>query len=129
MATHPTITIEGKAYVLLPREEYERLVTLAKAAELHPLPEPDAKGNYPAVEYATAGLARKIIRDRAAAGLTQRKLAELAGISFENLCRIETGKQVPSVPTIEKIDRAIKEVMKTTSKSAKPTKSKGSSTK
>ncbi len=129
MATHPTIKIEGKAYVLLPREEYERLVTLAKAAELHPIPEPDAKGNYPAVEYATAGLARKIIRDRAAAGLTQRKLAELAGISFENLCRIETGKQVPSVPTIEKIDRAVKEVMKMTSQSTKPTKSKGSSAK
>ncbi len=126
MATHPTIKIEGKDYVLLPRDEYERLVTLAKAAELHPLPEPDAKGNYPAVEYAAAGLARKIIRDRAEAGLTQRKLAELAGISFENLCRIETGKHVPTVPTIEKIDRAIKEVMKATSK---PTKSKGSSAK
>ena len=117
MATHPTIVIEGKAYVLLPREEFERLSTLARAAELHPLPEPDANGNFPAVEYATASLARKIIRDRAAAGLTQRKLAELAGISFENLCRIETGKHVPSVPTIEKIDRAIKEVMKTASKS------------
>jgi DNA-binding XRE family transcriptional regulator len=129
MATHPTIVIEGKAYVLLPREEFERLSTLARAAELHPLPEPDAKGNFPAVEYATASLARKIIRDRAAAGLTQRKLAELAGISFENLCRIETGKHVPSVPTIEKIDRAIKEVMKTASKSTKPTKSKGSSAK
>jgi len=129
MATHPTITIEGKAYVLLPREEYERLVTLAKAAELHPLPEPDSEGNYPAVELATAGLARKIIRDRAAAGLTQRKLAKLAGISFENLCRIETGKHVPSVRTIQKIDRAIKEVMKTASKSTKPTKSKGSSAK
>jgi DNA-binding XRE family transcriptional regulator len=119
MATQQTITIEGKAYVLLPRDEYERLIVLAKAAELHPLPEPDKKGNYPAVEYATASLARKIIRDRAAAGLTQRKLAELAGISFENLCRIETGKHIPSVPTIEKIDRAIKDVMKSTKKSTK----------
>lgn len=129
MATHPTITIEGKAYVLLSREEYERLVTLAKAAEMHPLPEPDAKGNYPTDELATADLARKIIRDRAEAGLTQRKLAELAGISFENLCRIETGKQVPSVRTIQKIDRALKEVTKAASKSTKPTKSKGSSAK
>lgn len=123
MATHPSITIEGKTYVLLLREEYDRLVTLAKAADLHPLPEPHAKGNYPTGELGTAGIARKIIRDRAEAGLTQRKLAELAGISFENLCRIETGKQVPSVPTIQKIDRAIKQVMKTASKS------KGSSTK
>ena len=125
MATHPTITIDGKAYVLLLREEYERLSTLAKAAELHPLPESDANGNYAAVELGTAGIARKIICDRAAAGLTQRKLAELAGISFENLCRIETGKHVPSVPTLEKIDRAIKEVLKTRSKSTKAKKSKG----
>lgn len=124
MATHPTIVIEGKAYVLLLREEFERLSTLAKAGELHPLPEPDAKGNYPAVEYATASLARKIIRDRAATGLTQRKLAELAGISFENLCRIETGKHVPSIPTIEKIDRAIKEFIKSSSKPSKSTSTK-----
>jgi DNA-binding XRE family transcriptional regulator len=129
MAKHPTITVEGKMYVLLPREEYERLITLAKAAELHPLPETNAKDSYPAVALATADVARKIIRDRAEAGLTQRKLAELAGISFENLCRIETGKHVPSMRTIQKIDRAIKEVMKTASKSTKPTKSKGSSAK
>lgn len=129
MTAHPTITIDGKAYVLLLREEYERLSTLAKAAELHPLPESDANGSYPAVESGTAGIARKIICDRATAGLTQRKLAELAGISFENLCRIETGKHVPSVPTLEKIDRAIKEVLKTRSKSTKAKKSKGSSAK
>jgi hypothetical protein len=103
MATHPTITIEGKAYVLLLREEYERLVTLAKAAELHPLPEPDAKGNYPTVEYAAAGLARKIIRDRAEAGLTQRKLAEpeaippplAASLSRHPLVPLATASRVP----------------------------------
>jgi DNA-binding XRE family transcriptional regulator len=73
-------------------------------------PQPDAKGNYPAVEYAKASLARKIIRDRVAAGLTQRKLAELAGISFEHLCRIETGKHTPTVATIDKIQRALDQV-------------------
>ena len=104
--------VDGKPYVLLPRDEYEKLTTLAKAADLPAFPQPDAKGNYPAVEYARASLARKIIRDRAAAGLSQRKLAELAGISFENLCRIETGKHTPSVPTIDKIDRALKQVAK-----------------
>jgi len=75
--------------------------------------EPDAKGNYPALEYARASLARKIIRGRAEAGLSQRKLAELAGISFENLCRIETGKHTPSVATIDKIDQALRQVNKT----------------
>lgn len=76
------------------------------------LPQPDAQGNFPAVEYAKASLARKIIRDRVAVGLSQRKLAELAGISFEHLCRIETGKHPPGVATIDKIDRALKSLGK-----------------
>jgi DNA-binding XRE family transcriptional regulator len=118
MATQ-TIVVDGKPYVLLPRDEYDRLTTLAKAADLPPLPEPDAQGNYPAVEYARASLARKIIRDRVAAGLTQRELAKLAGISFEHLCRLETGKHVPSVPTIDKIDRALKRATKPAKKAAK----------
>lgn len=118
MATQ-TMMVDGKPYVLLPRDEYDRLTTLAKAAELPPLPKPDADGNYPAVEYARASLARKIIRERAATGLTQRELAKLAGISFEHLCRIETGKHVPSVPTIDKIDRALRQASKPTRKGAK----------
>ena len=94
-----TLRLEGKAYVVVPREQYERLVTLSKAAELPPLPKPDAQGNYPAVEYACASIARSVIRDRVEAGLTQRRLADLAGIRVETLCRIEAGKQIPSVPT------------------------------
>jgi DNA-binding XRE family transcriptional regulator len=104
-----TIQFDGKPYVILPRDEYDRLTTLAKAADLPPLPEPNADGNYPAVEYARASLARKIIRDRVAAGLTQRQLAHRAGVRVETLCRIETGKHTPSVATIDKIDRALRQ--------------------
>lgn len=111
--------VEGKPYVLLPRDEYEKLTTLAKAADLPSLPNADAEGNYPAVEYARASLARKIIRARAALGMTQRELAKRAGIRFEHLCRIETGKHIPSVPTIDKIDRALKEAEKQAKQSAK----------
>jgi DNA-binding XRE family transcriptional regulator len=114
-----TIVVDGKPYVLLPRDEYNQLTTPAKAANLPPLPGADAHGNYPAVEYARASLARKIIRDRVAAGLTQRELAKRAGISFEHLCRIETGKHVPSVPTIDKLDRALKRAGKPAKKAAK----------
>src|SRR5688572_22540769 len=103
-----TIVVEGKPYVLLPRAEYDRLTALAKTSELPPLPAPDADGNYPAVEYARASLARKIITGRVGAGWTQRELARRAGISFEHLSRIEGGKHVPSVPTIDKIDRALR---------------------
>jgi ribosome-binding protein aMBF1 (putative translation factor) len=62
------------------------------------LPKPDAEGNYPAVEYARASLGRKIIRDRAVAGLSQRELAKRAGISVEHLCRVESNKHIPSAP-------------------------------
>lgn len=117
-----TVCLEGKSYVVVPSEEYYRLVTLSKAANLPALPEPDAKGNYPAIEYGCATIARGIIRDRVAAGLTQKELAELAGIREETLCRIETGKNLPSVPTIDKIDRALKRALsaKTENRSIKP---------
>ena len=47
-----------------------------KADEWEPLlPEPDADGNYPALEYSRVSLARKIIRDRRRLGLTQADLA------------------------------------------------------
>lgn len=105
-----TIEFDGKPYVILPRDEYDRLITLAKAADLPPLPTPDANGNYPAVEYARASIARKIIRDRVAAGLSQRELASQAGVRVETLCRIETGKHTPSVTTIDKIDKALRQV-------------------
>lgn len=103
-----TVVLDGKPYVVLPRDEYDRLITLAKAADLPPLPEPDADGTYPAVEYARASLARKIIRDRVAVGLNQQQLAERAGVAVEHLCRIERGKHTPTLGTIDKIDRALK---------------------
>jgi ribosome-binding protein aMBF1 (putative translation factor) len=104
-----TLQLDGKPYVVLSRDEYDRLTTLAKAADLPPLPAPNASGNYPAVEYARASLARKIIRDRVAVGLSQRELAAKAGMPVETLCRIETGKTVPRIPTVDKIDRALKQ--------------------
>lgn len=76
---------------------------------LPPLPQPTANGNYPAVEYARASLARKIIRERRAAGLTQADLARRAGIRPETLNRIERGKATPDIATVEKIARAIEQ--------------------
>jgi ribosome-binding protein aMBF1 (putative translation factor) len=103
-----TLHLDGKAYVVVEKAEYERLTTLAKAVELPSLPAPDARGNFPAVEYGCANIARSIIRDRSKAGWSQKELARRAGIRVETLCRIETGRHLPSVATIEKIDRALK---------------------
>lgn len=113
------IHIGGADYVVIERAEYERLKTLAKAEALPALPAADAAGNYPAVEYARASLARKIIRNRAAAGLTQRQLAKAAGIREETLCRLEQGKHTPTLRTIDRIDRAIQQAVQSGDGAAK----------
>src|SRR3990172_12307552 len=103
------VKLDGRDYVILPRADYDRLSKLAKAAELPPLPKPDADGNYPAVDYARASLARNIIRGRVEAGLTQLELGKLAGVRNETLCRIERGQHTPSVATIARIEKALHE--------------------
>jgi DNA-binding XRE family transcriptional regulator len=100
-------TIEGREYVILPREEYDRLAGLARVAEMPDLPEPDEKGNYPAVAYARASIARDLIRERVQAGLTQRDLAKRAGVRFETLCRIEKGRHTASTATLAKLEKAL----------------------
>lgn len=67
-----------------------------------------ARGNYPAVEYARASLARKIIKARRMAGLAQAELARRAAIRPETLNRIEKGRTTPDTSTIVKIERALK---------------------
>lgn len=76
---------------------------------LPPLPNANAEGNYPALEYATAVLARKPIRERRAVGLTQADLARRAGIRPETLNHIERGKATPDIATVQKIARAIEQ--------------------
>lgn len=102
-----SLELDGKDYVVLPRAEYERLTILAKAADLPALPEADKNGNFPAVEYARASIARDLIRERSNAGLSQRELARRAGVRFETICRIETAKHTPSIATLRKIEQAL----------------------
>src|SRR5262249_61448068 len=76
--------------------------------DLPPLPKPDKDGRFPAVEYARISLARDIIRDRRAAGLTQHELARLAGTRQETISRIESGNYTASHKLIDRIDQALK---------------------
>jgi ribosome-binding protein aMBF1 (putative translation factor) len=92
----------------MPEKDYKRLAAHAgEHGDWPALPKPDAKGNYPAVEYARASLARKIIKARRQAGLTQAELARRAAIRPETLNRIEKGKTTPDTATIAKIERAL----------------------
>lgn len=77
-------------------------------AGLPPLPKPLANGNYDAVAFARASLARKLIMERRSAGLTQAELARRAGVRVETLNRIEKLKLTPSVATVDKLDRAMR---------------------
>jgi DNA-binding XRE family transcriptional regulator len=101
-----SVTVEGKRFVLVPAEEYKRLKDQATWEPA--MPELDAAGNYPALEAMAIGLARNILRTRRKLRLSQAELARRAGIRPETLNRIEQGKHKPSVPTIDKIDRALR---------------------
>ena len=104
------LNLRGRRYALLPESECRRLSVQARAAAEGPwpaLPKADARGEFPAVEYARASLARKVVRRRRAAGLTQADLARRAGIRPETLNRIERAKTTPDVATLAKIDRAL----------------------
>jgi predicted transcriptional regulator len=71
------------------------------------LPKPDEHGRFPALEYARLSLARDLIRDRKGVGLSQQRLADLAGIRQETLSRIETGKHTATPCTVDKIMRVV----------------------
>jgi ribosome-binding protein aMBF1 (putative translation factor) len=101
------VTVKGQRMVMLPEDEYDRL--LQRADEWEPaLPAVNERGNYPATETVAVLLAREILRARRKLGLSQVELARRAGIRPETLKRIEQGRNKPSVPTIVKIDRALK---------------------
>ena len=116
------VKLDGREYVILARDEYDRLTGLARVAEMPALPEPDEDGNYPAVDYARASIARDVVRERAELGLSQRDLARQAGVRVETLCRIETGKHTASTATLAKLDRALTRAGKETKEPKKTTK-------
>lgn len=117
--------IDGKACVVLSRDEYDRLTTLAKAVELPPLPPKNARGNYPAVEYARVSLARRVIQERVALGLTQRELAKRAGVRLATLRRFEAAQVSPSLQTVEKVDRALRDLQAAARATKRPRRSNG----
>jgi len=101
------VRVKGKHKVILDEAAYEALLRKADVWEPD-LPVPDASGNYPAREALAVLQARDILRARRKLGLSQAELARRAGIRPETLNRIEQGRNKPSVPTIAKLDRALK---------------------
>jgi ribosome-binding protein aMBF1 (putative translation factor) len=104
-----TLMLRGERFVVVPEAEYVDLLERAGGADTHlpDLPKPDADGNYPAADAIRVTIARRIITDRRAAGLSQAELARRAGIRPETLNRLEKAQRIPDVSTIRKIERAI----------------------
>ena len=107
------VKLNGKPFVMIEAAELRRLERLAARAErladaLPPLPPADEHGNRPAVAFARASIARSIVQERRAAGLSQEELARRAGLRQETISRIESGKHSPTVRTVERIDRALR---------------------
>src|SRR5438046_4123105 len=103
---HSIITLNSKKYVLVPVHEYRKL-TSRRSTTAAALPPRNARGNYPALAAAEATIARSIVKRRMAVGLTQRALAEQAGIRVETLNRAERGIVTPDVRTLQRIERAL----------------------
>lgn len=105
------IELEGKRFVVIEESEFERLCrdshVVPDAGELPEFPKPDKNGRFPALEYTRVSIARDLIRDRKSTGLSQQRLAELAGVRQETISRLESGKHTASPRTIEKIERAM----------------------
>jgi DNA-binding XRE family transcriptional regulator len=109
--TPKRVTIKGKRMVMIEESDYQDLLRKVFADEPE-LPAPNADGNCPALQTAAVIQARGILRARRKLGLSQAELARRAGIRAETLNRIEQGRNKPSVPTIAKIDRALRQVQK-----------------
>jgi DNA-binding XRE family transcriptional regulator len=96
-----TIEIMGERFVLIPEAELAAI----EGTNVPPIAE---DGTCEALPFVRASIARDIIRERTALGLTQAQLAKLAGIRQETLSRLESGKHKPNVRTIERIEAALK---------------------
>ena len=105
LGTRGTLTIDGKEYVVLPVDEYERLT----GTHYPDLPAADRHGRRDARGAIRASIGRSVIRRRIAAGLSQKDLAERAGVSVETLSRIERGRHRPQPATLEKLEQVLPE--------------------
>jgi DNA-binding XRE family transcriptional regulator len=116
-----TIQLGGKRFVIVPEAEYDRLRERAAVVGDVDLPELPARlpnGNYPAIDALRVGLARKLIKRRWDARLSQAEVARRAGIRGETLNRIEKAKVTADTATITKIVRVLEKAERQAAKEA-----------
>ena len=94
-----TLMIDGKRFVVIPEAEYQGTL---------PPGESDTEANVPAIAYARASLARKLVAGRGKAGWSQAELAQRAGVRVETVSRIENGRNTPDERTFARLTNALR---------------------
>jgi len=107
----------GRTYALVPIETWRKMNagprgraqkrTAPPGKNLPPYPPADAEGNRDAIAYARVSIARTLIAEREAAGLTQAELARRAGMDRSTLNRIERAKVTLDEATYRRLRKAM----------------------
>lgn len=116
--TYPRVEIEGKRYVIVPEKVYDAYAGTgehAKSKEIARRIQEVRSGKAktrPAEEVGKDLIAEDLRKDRAAACLSQAKLAELSGIRIETISRIEQKKTTARPDTLDKLYAVIDRLKK-----------------
>jgi predicted transcriptional regulator len=88
------VKVEGKEYVLLPKDEYDALVGAVPAESID------------AVAFATKVIAADLRKARKAGGLTQAELAKKLKVSQPMVSSVEAGRTAPPKGYVEAVLKA-----------------------
>jgi DNA-binding XRE family transcriptional regulator len=91
------VEIGGKPYVILPRDDFDRLVAGAQPPGVNAAP------------FGMISVGPDLRARRHQAGMTLSELADRADIAPETLSRIENGHTNPSIRTVRSILNALEE--------------------
>ena len=99
------VRLDGNWYVIIKEDEFFAMTHT---------PKPKRKTDVlDAMNISNQRLADRLLQRRQEAELTQKDLAQLAGIRVETLNRIEKGRTAPDFKTIRKLVNAINEYNET----------------
>lgn len=109
--SHPTYLFrdETATHVVVPVEEYERLITSEMALQAIAQIETEKDEDFvDAADFAIELAAESVVKARKAAGLTQAQLAKKLGMPQSQISRIERNPDRTTVRTLKKIAKALR---------------------
>jgi len=95
------VRLDGKWYVIVEEKEFRALTQSTNSKAKNDILD--------ALNISNQRLADRLLQRRQHAELSQKNLAELAGVRVETLNRIEKGRTTPDFKTIRKLVNAINE--------------------